>query len=212
MASAHPADSAIFGHLWTTPEASALFSDEGRTQAWLQILAALAQAQADAGLIPAGAAAAIRAHADVSLLDLDLVAEQTRRTGHSTMGLITALRALLPEQAREWVYYGATVQDLSDTWFALVSRAVGDIAERDVTRMRDRALALSGQYRDTPMCGRTHGQPGLPVTFGFKAAVWAAELDRHLQRLRQGRPGGRWSSSAARSAPWSSGATRPSTC
>ena len=190
MASAHPADSAIFGHLWTTPEASALFTDEGRTQAWLQILAALAQAQADAGLIPAGAAAAIRAHADVSLLDLDLVAEQTRRTGHSTMGLITALRAVLPEQAREWVYYGATVQDLSDTWFALVSRAVGDIAERDVTRMRDRALALAVQYRDTPMCGRTHGQPGLPVTFGFKAAVWAAELDRHLQRLRQGRS--RW--------------------
>jgi adenylosuccinate lyase len=88
------------------------------------------------------------------------------------------------------VYYGATVQDLSDTWFALVFRAVGDIAERDVTRMRDRALELAGEYRETPMCGRTHGQPGLPITFGFKAAVWAAELDRHLQRLRQGRP--RW--------------------
>ncbi len=74
MNSAHPADSAIFGHLWTTPEASALFSDAGRTQAWLQILAALAQAQADAGLIPPAAAAAIRAHADVRLIDLDLVA------------------------------------------------------------------------------------------------------------------------------------------
>jgi adenylosuccinate lyase len=187
MASAHPADSAIFGHLWTTPEASALFSDEGRTQAWLRILAALAQAQADAGLIPPPAAAAIRAHADVSRLDLDLVAKQTRETGHSTMGLIRALREVLPEHAREWVYYGATVQDLSDTWFALVFRAVGDIAERDVTRMRDRALELADEYRDTPMCGRTHGQPGLPVTFGFKAAVWAAELDRHLERLRQGR-------------------------
>ena len=190
MASAHPADSAIFGHLWTTPEASALFCDEGRTQAWLHILAALAQAQADTGLIPPAAAAAIRAHADVSLLDLDLVARQTRETGHSTMGLIRALREVLPEHAREWVYYGATVQDLSDTWFALVFRAVGDIAERDVTRMRDRALELADEYRDTPMCGRTHGQPGLPVTFGFKAAVWAAELDRHLERLRQGRP--RW--------------------
>ena len=66
MASAHPADSAIFGHLWTTAEASALFSDEGRTQAWLNILAALAQAQADTGLIPADAAETIRAHADVS--------------------------------------------------------------------------------------------------------------------------------------------------
>ena len=190
MNSAHPADSAIFGHLWSTPEASALFSDEGRTQAWLQILAALAQAQAGAGLVPPAAAQTIRAHADVGLIDLRLVAERTRATGHSTMGLIEALRSVLPEHAREWVYYGATVQDLSDTWFALVFRTVGDIAERDVTRMRDRALELAGQYRDTPMCGRTHGQPGLPITFGFKAAVWAAELDRHLERLRQGRP--RW--------------------
>jgi len=188
--SAHPADSAIFGHLWSTPEASALFSDEGRTQAWLQILAALAQAQAGAGLVPAAAAETIRAHADVGLIDLGLVAERTRATGHSTMGLIEALRSVLPEHAREWVYYGATVQDLSDTWFALVFRTVGDIAERDVTRMRDRALELAQQYRDTPMCGRTHGQPGLPITFGFKAAVWAAELDRHLERLRQGRA--RW--------------------
>jgi adenylosuccinate lyase len=188
--SAHPADSAIFGHLWSTPETSALFSDEGRTQAWLQILAALAQAQAGAGLVPPAAAETIRAHADVGLIDLGLVAERTRATGHSTMGLIEALRAVLPPHAREWVYYGATVQDLSDTWFALVFRTVGDIAERDVTRMRDRALELAGQYRDTPMCGRTHGQPGLPITFGFKAAVWAAELDRHLERLRQGRA--RW--------------------
>jgi adenylosuccinate lyase len=187
MIGAHPADSDTFGHLWTTPEASALFCDEGRTQAWLQILAALAQAQADVGLIPPGAAEAIRAHADVSRLDLDLVAEQTRATGHSTMGLIRALRDALPEHAREWVYYGATVQDLSDTWFALVFRTVGDIAERDVTAMRDLTLDLAAEHRRTPMCGRTHGQPGLPITFGYKAAVWAAELDRHLERLRQGR-------------------------
>jgi adenylosuccinate lyase len=190
MSGAHPADSAIFGHLWTTSEASALFTDEGRTQAWLEILAALARAQAGAGLIPAVAAEAISAHADVSRLDLDLVAEQTRATGHSTMGLIQALRAALPAHAREWVYYGATVQDLSDTWFALVFRTLGDIAMRDVTAMRDRALELAAAHRGTPMCGRTHGQPGLPITFGFKAAVWAAELNRHLERLRQGRS--RW--------------------
>ena len=190
MSGGHLADSGIYGPLWSTPEASALFSDEGRTRAWLHILAALAQAQADVGLVPAAAAAAIRARADVTRLDLDLIAEQTRVTGHSTMGLIRALRDALPEHAREWVYYGATVQDLSDTWFALVFRALGDIAERDVTRMRDRALHLAAEHHDTPMCGRTHGQPGLPITFGFKAAVWAAELSRHLERLRRGR--GRW--------------------
>ena len=190
MTGAHPTDSAVFGHLWTTPEASALFCDQGRIQAWLDILAALAQAQADVGLVPPAAAAAIQTHADASKLDLNLVAEQTRATGHSTMGLIRALREVLPDHAREWVYYGATVQDLSDTWFALVFRALGDIAERDLTRMRDRALGLAAEYRVTPMCGRTHGQPGLPITFGFKAAVWAAELDRHLERLRHGRA--RW--------------------
>lgn len=190
MSGAHPADSAIFGHLWTTPEASALFSDEGRTQAWLDILAALAQAQADIGIIPAAAAEAIRAHADILLLDANFVAEQTRASSHSTIGLIRALRQVLPASAREWVYYGATVQDLSDTWFALIFKAIGAIAERDITRMRDRALELAAEYRDTPMCGRTHGQPGLPMTFGFKAAVWAAELDRHLTRLGQGRS--RW--------------------
>ena len=186
MSTAHPVDSRIYGHLWTTPEASALFTDEGRTQAWLDILAALAEAQADVGLVPRAAADAIRAHADVSELNLDLVAEQTRASGHSTLGLIRALRESLPEHAREWVYYGATVQDLSDTWFALVFKTLGGIAQRDVTRMRDRALDLAGEHRSTPMCGRTHGQPGLPITFGFKAAVWAAELDRHLVRLRQG--------------------------
>jgi adenylosuccinate lyase len=188
--SAHPADSAVFGHLWTTPEMTALFCDEGRTQAWLDILAALAEAQAEVGLVPPSAATAIRAHADVSRLDLGLVAEQTRASGHSTIGLIRALRAALPENAREWVYYGATVQDLSDTWFALVFRAVGDIARRDVTRLRDRALAMADEHAGTPMPGRTHGQPGLPITFGFKASVWAAELNRHLDRLRQGRE--RW--------------------
>ncbi len=188
--SAHPADSRLFGHLWATAEARALFDDEGRVRSWLHILATLAQAQADVGLVPRTAAELIRDHALVERIDLDLVAAEARASGHSTQGLIRALRESLPEDAREWVYYGATVQDLTDTWTALMFRELGDIMARDVTTMRNLAAGLSRQYRDTPMCGRTHGQPGLPITFGFKAAVWAAELDRHLQRLEQGRP--RW--------------------
>ena len=184
---AHPADSRLFGHLWGTEEMRSRLTDEGRVQSWLDILAALADAQVDVGLVPAPAAQEIRARARVELLDLDLVAAQTRESGHSTLGLIQALRAVLPESAREWVYYGATVQDLSDTWGALLARDIGDIVGRDVTAMRDRAAELALVHRDTPMCGRTHGQPGLPISFGFKAAVWAAELDRHLTRLVEGR-------------------------
>ncbi len=167
-----------------------LLDDESRVQSWLEILAALAEAQAEVGLVPADAARIIRDHATVDLLDLARVAERTRATGHSAIGLIQCLQDVLPEAAREWVYYGATVQDVSDTWTALVMRQVGDILERDLAHAEAAAVALADQHRGTIMCGRTHGQPGLPITFGFKAAVWASELGRHRLRLAQGRP--RW--------------------
>ncbi|MGH3823377.1 MAG: class-II fumarase/aspartase family protein [Pseudonocardiaceae bacterium] len=184
---AHLVDSLVYGHLWATPELHQLFDDHGRFQSWLEVLAALAEAQAEVGLVPAGAACAIRDHADVALLDLDRVGAATRSTGHSTLGLIRCLTEVLPPGAREWVYYGATVQDLSDTWTAVVARRVGDVLERDLCRVEAATLALARAHRDVIMCGRTHGQPGLPITFGFKAAVWASELRRHRARLAQGR-------------------------
>jgi len=184
---AHLVDSVVYGHLWATPEAHALFDYRGRFQSYLEILASLAEAQAEVGLVPAEAATAIRAHAEAGLLDLDQVAAQTRATGHSTLGLIRCLTDVLPEHARQWVYYGATVQDLSDTWTSVAMRTVGDIVDRDLDRLQTAALTLAHEHRDTVMCGRTHGQPGLPITFGFKAAVWASELARHRDRLAQGR-------------------------
>lgn len=187
---AHPADSAIFGHLWSTPEVHALLDDRGRLQSWLEILAVLAEAQAKVGLLPEKAAQQIRAHAAVERLDLERVAEETRATGHSTLGLIHCLQEVLPEPARTWVYYGATVQDLSDTWSAVVMQQLGRLLYRDLRRLEAAALDLAERHRDTVMCGRTHGQPGLPMSFGFKAAVWAAELRRHLDRLTEGRQ--RW--------------------
>ncbi|WP_300007089.1 adenylosuccinate lyase family protein [Pseudonocardia sp.] len=186
--SSHLADSTVYGHLWTTPELHALFDDTGRTRSWLAILVALAHAQADLGLVPADAAREIEAHALVEQLDLDEVGAQTRATGHSTLGLIRCLREILPESAREWVYFGATVQDVSDTWFGLTMRAVADVVGRDLARCEAAAVDLARRHRDTVMCGRTHGQPGLPITFGFKAAVWASELARHRERLAQARP------------------------
>jgi adenylosuccinate lyase len=185
--SALPPDSAVYGHLWGTPELHDLLDDTGRTRGWLAVLAALARAQAKLGLIPDAAADAV-GRLRVEDVDLAAVAAGTRATGHSTLGLIRELRTLLPPDAREFVYYGATVQDVTDTWFATVFRAVLDVLERDVTRCRAAALALARAHRDTVCCGRTHGQPGLPVTFGFKAAVWASELGRHRERIAQARP------------------------
>jgi adenylosuccinate lyase len=183
-----PPDSAVYRHLWSTEETRALLDDAGRTQRWLDILVALAQAQAEHGLVPVEAAAEIAAHARIESVDLERVAIETRATGHSTLGLIRVLREVLPPSCAEWVYAGATVQDVTDTWFALVMRDVLDIVERDVVRCGAAASVLARDHRDTLMCGRTHGQPGLPITFGYKAAVWVGELDRHLERLRQARP------------------------
>jgi adenylosuccinate lyase len=180
--------SEVYGHLWGTPETRALFTDHGRTQSWLDILAALAATQAELGLIPPAAAEEISARASVDLLDLRDVGERTRRSGHSTLGLIDAFKDVLGPEAREWVSYGATVQDVADTWTALVIGTLRGIVFRDLRRIEDSLLDLAVAHRDTVMAGRTHGQPGLPITFGFKAAVWAAEVRRHVDRVLESGP------------------------
>ncbi|BBG04271.1 MULTISPECIES: class-II fumarase/aspartase family protein [Pseudonocardia] len=183
-------ESPVYAHLWSTPELDRLLGERARWQAWLDVLVVLARVQARAGIVPVRSAEVIAERARVELLDWDLITEQTRRTSHSTLGLIRGLRAVLPPEAREDVYVGATVQDLTDTWFGLLMRDVGDLAVRDVTAVRDTTLRLAHEYRNTPMAGRTHAQPGAPITFGLKAASWADELGRHLDRLREGRD--RW--------------------
>jgi len=179
-------DSASYAHLWGTEETRAIFEETARLQGWLDVLAALARAQAAEGLIPTTVAELISSEARVERLDLDRIAEGTRTTGHSTLGLIHELRRILPEPAREHVYVGATVQDITDTWTAIAIRAVGAIVWRDLRRLEAALLELAVRHRDTPIAGRTHGQPGRPTTFGWKAASWADETGRHLDRLREG--------------------------
>jgi adenylosuccinate lyase len=183
-------DSQQYAHLWGTPELAEVFEERARLQSWLDIITALAAAQARVGIIPRGAAAQIAAHARVQELDLDVLAGETRRTSHSMLGLIDALHQVLPESARGHVYVGATVQDVTDTWFALIMRDVGAVVWRDLRAIEEGLLTLAVTHRDTLMAGRTHGQPGSPITFGFKAASWADEVRRHIQRLSEGRP--RW--------------------
>ncbi len=182
--------STVFGHLWGTPELDAVFEERAMLQSWLDVLAALAGAQSTLGIVPAGAARVIGERGRVDALDLDFVAEHTRSTGHSTLGLIRGLQQILPPDAAEHVYVGATVQDVTDTWFGLVMRDVGALAGRELDALHERLLVLAARHRDTVMIGRTHGQPGAPITFGFKVATWADEIGRHRERLAAGQP--RW--------------------
>jgi adenylosuccinate lyase len=183
-------DSRLYAHLWGTDELRAVFDEGPRLQSWLEILAALAAAQAELGIIPVASAQAIAAAADVDRLDLELVIAETQRTSHSTLGLIRGLRQLLPPEAAEHVHRGATVQDVTDTWTALAMRRVGEVVWRDLGAIEASLLDLAERHRDTPMAGRTHGQPGSPISFGLKAASWADEVRRHRERLAEGAP--RW--------------------
>jgi adenylosuccinate lyase len=183
-------DSVIHGHLWGTDEARSIFAEDRRLDAWLDIIAALAEAQADLGIIPEAASREIRSVARIDVLDLAFVAEETRATCHSTLGLIHALQQMVSPDTARWVYFGATVQDITDTWTALAMKRMAAIAYRDLRTIETSLLALARTHAQTPMAGRTHGQPGLPLTFGYKVAVWASEIRRHIERIRSGRA--RW--------------------
>ena len=187
--SARLADATMFAHLWGTSAVRAVFEERSRVQGWLDVLAALARAQAAHDLVPSAAAARIGAVV-VDDLDLDLVAAHTRATGHSTLGVIRALELVLPAEVHAHVYVGATVQDVTDTWTSLALRAVLAEVSRDLLAAEDLLLELAVRHRNTLQVGRTHGQPGAPITFGWKAASWADELRRHLDRLTEGSP--RW--------------------
>lgn len=184
------ADSRSYRHLWTAPELNRLFEERQRLQRWIDILTALARAQASLSIIPAESTDLIMASADAARLDLDRIGAQSRRTAHSTLGFIHELQQILPESAREFVYYGATVQDLTDTWFGIVMRDSTDIVARELYDIEGLLIELATAHRNTLMVGRTHGQPGAPITFGFKVAIWADEVRRHLGRLQEGRE--RW--------------------
>jgi len=184
----HIIDSLVYRDAWGSDEMRAIFDDVPRTQGWLDVIAALAQAQAEVGLIPAVAAQEITRICRVENLDMESLRQGYRETGHSTMGLIRDLKNLCRDDAGEWVYYGATVQDIVDTWYNVALLKAWDISFRDLTGIATILADLAEAHRDTTMVGRTHGQAGLPITFGFKVAVWVREIARHRARLRAVRP------------------------
>ena len=180
----HIMDSPIYGAAWNTDEMRAIFDDVPCLQRWLDVIVALAEAQADLDLIPRDVIPEIKRVCRVELLDMAALARAYAETGHSMLGLIRELKKLSGSAAGEWIYYGATVQDITDTATAIALRQVWQIIFRDLRQIESNLLALAVAHRDTLMVGRTHGQAGLPITFGYKVAVWIAEVRRHLERLK----------------------------
>jgi 3-carboxy-cis,cis-muconate cycloisomerase len=164
-------------------EVTQLFSEESLVGAWLEVERALARAQAELGIIPAQAAAAIEAAATPGRIDRAALRERALVVGYPILPLLEQIGAASPEAAR-YVHWGATTQDIMDTGLALLlGRALARI-EILACELGDEVAAKAGAHRATVMPGRTHAQPAVPITFGGKLAVWLAELTRHLERLR----------------------------
>jgi|SRR5579884_2422887 len=170
------------------PGIRALYRQENRWQAWLDVEAALARAEAELGVIPEEAAEAITRCARLELLDRARIDEGFARTGHTIVPLVWELSRVVGDPHGGWVHWGATTQNITQTGDLLVLRE----AHRVLLRLIGEALAamadLAERGADMPIAGRTHGQHALPATFGLKPAVWIDEMLRHVERLHEAAP------------------------
>src|SRR5271165_6231739 len=170
------------------PGIRALYRLENRWQAWLDVEAALAKAQAELGIIPPEAGDAIARAARLQLLDRARIDEGFARTGHTIVPLVWELSRIVGEPHGGWVHWGATTQNITQTGDLLVLRQVHRIFFCLIAGALAAMADLAERGAEMPIAGRTHGQHAVPATFGYKPAVWIDEMIRHVERLRQAAP------------------------
>jgi 3-carboxy-cis,cis-muconate cycloisomerase len=180
-------DSGIFRDAFGAPAMRAVFSDAAAAARWVDVEVALARAEARVGVIPAEAAQAISERARRDAVDLDGLKTETDLVGYPIVGLVHQLAGQCGEAGR-WLHWGATTQDIMDTATVLQVRDALALVEADLAALEAALAALAQKHRATVMAGRTHLQHALPVTFGYKAAVWLGMVRRHRQRLTELRP------------------------
>jgi adenylosuccinate lyase len=180
--SATSADKTRMIHRYTRPEMSRIWSDENRFQRWLDVELAVAEAEAEAGLIPAAAAVTLRQKAR---FDVARIFEIEREVKHDVIAFTTAVAEGMgdPEAAR-FLHYGLTSNDVVDTAQALLIGDASQQIQAGLLRLGDVLKRRACEFRDTPTIGRTHGIHAEPTTFGLKLANWWSENQRNQERFR----------------------------
>src|SRR5437762_3639939 len=168
---------------YTNPEMGAIWSEQRRYETWLQVELAAADAMAEAGIVPADAARELRTKA---AFDVARIEEIEQTTQHDVIAFTTAVAEHVGPAAR-YLHFGLTSSDVVDTGLALQLVEACDLIIRDVEALSEAIRTRADEHRHTPMIGRTHGVHAEPMTFGLKLAIWYAELQRDLTRLRRAR-------------------------
>jgi len=180
-------DSFYFKDRFGSPAMRRLWDDRITLQRWLDVEAALADVEAELGLIPKSAAKEISRNARIERLDLEAMKRGFDQTWNPVVPLVDALRARLSRRAAGYLHWGATSKNIFDTGLVLQVRDSYRVIEENLAAVNALLAGLAETHRDTVMAGRTHGQHALPVTFGFKAAVWLDEMLRAGERLKEGK-------------------------
>jgi 3-carboxy-cis,cis-muconate cycloisomerase len=184
----HPDGSPLLDPLFTTERLRDIASDRARVQGMLDFEAALARAEAVAGVMPAAAVDPIAAACRAELFDVESLGLDTAPAGNPAIPLVRALTEQVarahPEAAR-WVHFGATSQDAIDTGLVLQLRQALEILDDDLGRLTAALARLTRAHRDTLLAGRTWLQQAEPTTLGLKTGGWLAAADRHRVRLRE---------------------------
>jgi adenylosuccinate lyase len=166
---------------YTHPEMGAIWSDQHRYDTWLQVELAAADAMADMGLIPAEAARELR---EKAAFDIERIEEIERTTQHDVIAFTTAVAEKVGPSAR-WLHFGMTSSDVLDTALALQMREASRLILRGLDQLAESIRTRAEEHRRTPMIGRTHGVHAEPMTFGLKLALWYAEIQRGIVRVRR---------------------------
>jgi adenylosuccinate lyase len=173
-----PIDTGRYG----TPEMLKVFEEEARVQRLLDVEAALALAHAEVGDIPRKDAGKIAAMASTKYVKVERVKAIEKEIKHDIASLVRALAEVCGPSGA-YVHLGATSYDIVDTANALQLKDAMDIIEKKLAILKNILQKQAAKYKETVMIGRTHGQHALPITLGFKFAVWGYEVSRHIERL-----------------------------
>jgi 3-carboxy-cis,cis-muconate cycloisomerase len=177
-----------FEHFLSTPDAIDCFNTQSLVQGMLDFEAALAHAQAEVGLIPSGAAAAIAAHCKVSLFDCNRIVATSSHTGALAIPMVSQLRSLVAtvdKDAARYVHFGATSQDAIDTAVMLASKRALAMIDAEIGRIVFALASFARAHRTTPVLARTLMQAAQITSFGAKCANWLAPITRSRWALRE---------------------------